>query len=105
MVEGTAQAWIDHYGAMAAAANAPAPLPVAGDALPWRTKPVPSRPVEDSELIDLYRETTGATLSSRILRCRDCGGPMAPGATQITDGIDVWHPAGDCSVPLRANVN
>ncbi|MGH6877483.1 MAG: hypothetical protein ACREHV_08920 [Rhizomicrobium sp.] len=32
MVEGSAQAWIDHYGAMVAAANAP-PLPL------WRPTP------------------------------------------------------------------
>lgn len=93
MVEGTAQAWIDHYGAMAAAANAPSPSPVAGDSLPWHPKPAPSRPTADNELIDIYNETANATLSNRDRRCRNCGEPMTPGATRITDGVDVWHPA------------
>ncbi|HEX3665926.1 MAG TPA: hypothetical protein VHU23_11905 [Rhizomicrobium sp.] len=73
MVEGTAQAWIDHYGAMAAAANAPSPSPVAGDALPWRPKPAPSRPVVDNELVDLYREAFEAARGERNLRCRTAG--------------------------------
>jgi len=77
---------------MAAAANAPAGSPVAGEALPWRPKPAPSRPVEDIELIDIYRQTADATLSNRNLPCRNCGEPMASGGTRITDGIDVWHP-------------
>ncbi|HTT82812.1 MAG TPA: hypothetical protein VMF67_04980 [Rhizomicrobium sp.] len=93
MVEGTAAAWIAHYGAMAAAANGPSPSPVAGDALPWRPKPAPSRPVEDNELIDIYREGIDAARPDRNLRCRNCGKPMTPGATRITDGIDVWHHA------------
>lgn len=59
LVEGTAAAWIEHYGAMAAAANASPPL--AGDALPWRPKPTPSRPVEQNELIDIYNSTADAT--------------------------------------------
>ncbi|HEY1749584.1 MAG TPA: terminase family protein [Xanthobacteraceae bacterium] len=92
MVEGTAQAWIDHYGAMAAAANVPAASPVAGDALPWRPKPAPSRPVVDNELVDLYRETFESARANRNLRCRDCGKPMTPGETRITDGIEMWHP-------------
>jgi hypothetical protein len=71
--EGTAWASIDHYGAMAAAANASPPPPMAGDALPWRPKPARSRPVVDNELIDLNRETADATLSNRNLRCRNCG--------------------------------
>lgn len=65
MVEGTAQAWIDHYGAMAAAANAPTPSPVGGDALPWRRRPPPSRPSAGNELAALYHETFEATTRAR----------------------------------------
>jgi hypothetical protein len=56
-------------------------------------KPAPSRPVADNELIDIYRETLEAARSNSSLRCRDCGQPMTPGGTRITDGVDVWHPA------------
>jgi predicted phage terminase large subunit-like protein len=91
MVEGTAQAWIDHYGAMAAAANAPSPLPVAGDALPWRSK-LPSPLSAGNELTNLYNETLEATMRGTLNRnCKKCGKPMIPGETRITDGVDVWH--------------
>jgi len=93
MVEGTAQAWIDHYNAMAAAAHAPSPFLVAGDALPWRSKPLLSRPSAGNELTDLYNETFEATTRGTLNRsCRNCGKPMTPGATRVTDGITVWHP-------------
>jgi hypothetical protein len=72
---------------MAGAANASAP-PLAGDALPWRPKPTPSRPVVDNEPVDLYRETFEAARSNGSLRCRGWGQPMVPDATRITDGID-----------------
>jgi hypothetical protein len=67
---------------MAAAANAPSPPPVADDALSWRPRPAPSRPVVDNDLIDIYRETFNATRTSRGLRCRDCGEPMTPGGSR-----------------------
>jgi predicted phage terminase large subunit-like protein len=51
-----------------------------------------SWPIADNQLVDIYRETFNATRSNHGLRCRNCGEPMTPGGTRITDGIDVWHP-------------
>jgi predicted phage terminase large subunit-like protein len=94
MVEGMAQAWIDHYGALASAAHGPVSPPDPSDPLPWRPNRPPSRPVVDNELIDIYRTTYDATVNGvgTGLRCFFCGEPMIPGGTRITDGIDAWHP-------------
>ncbi len=93
MLQGNAQAWVDHYATMAANASVPVSTEPPKDVLPFHKPNGGGRPTINggNELTEVYMKTlAGYDEGAKLCANPRCGKPV-DGDTRVSDGISVWH--------------